>query len=206
MFQKLLEEKKPTRTFKVVNAVNKDGCPTKFKSGRYTGNPKSAAKKAFTRLCNLKNIKGKCTFYITVQETTRGSGKIVMDVDEEKNKKGRVVKKERTFMVDRVKLDQPLVMMAGTDSEFTRLYDTNAKFVERVPECKVKRTRTRGVMKKTSRRTKGKKVQKKKKSLKNNLNSNLANNNNYRNNNSNNSNNNKNKQNGGKRSKRRSRK
>ena len=65
----------------------------------------------FTRLCNLKNIKGKCTFYITVQETTRGSGKIVMDVDEEKNKKGRVVKKERTFMVDRVKLDQPLVMM-----------------------------------------------------------------------------------------------
>ena len=28
------------RTFKVVNAVNTDGCPTKFKPGRYTGNPR----------------------------------------------------------------------------------------------------------------------------------------------------------------------
>ena len=93
MFKKMFGGRKAPRTFKVVNAVNTDGCPTKFKSGRYTGNPRSAAQKAFTRLCNLKNVKGKCTFYVTVQETTRGSGKMEKNTDNEKGKKGRVVKK-----------------------------------------------------------------------------------------------------------------
>ena len=189
MFEKMFGGRKAPRTFKVVNAVNKDGCPTKFRQGRYTGNPRSAAQKAFTKLCNLKNVRGKCTFYVTVQETTRGSGKVSHDNDNNnKDKKGRVVKKEKSYMVERVKLAQPVVMFEGTDKEFKRLYATKAKAVARVPVCKVKRARTRGVMKKTSRRTNSRKAaaRKAKKTARGNkkdLNSNLANNNNYRNNN-----------------------
>ena len=47
MFKKLMGTKfkrsknSSVRTFKVVNAVNTDGCATKFKHGRYTGNPQS---------------------------------------------------------------------------------------------------------------------------------------------------------------------
>ena len=50
MFKKMLGGRKAQRTFKVTNVVNTDGCPTKFKAGRYTGNHMSAAKKAFTTL------------------------------------------------------------------------------------------------------------------------------------------------------------
>ena len=180
--------RKGPRTFKVVNAVNKDGCPTKFRSGRYTGNPKSAAKKAFTKLCNLKNVRGQCVLYVTVQETTRGSGKVDRNNNNNNNKdkKGKVVKKEKTYRVERYKLPEPVVMFAGTEDEFKRLYGT-AKSVDSVPACRVKRPRTRGVMKKTSRRVNKSKAKSKKVAKSNNksLNSNLANNNNYRNNNQN---------------------
>lgn len=200
MFKKLMGTKSKrsnnsnVRTFKVVDAVNTDGCATKFKHGRYTGNPQGAARKAFTRLCNLKNVKGKCTLYITMQETTQGSGKVEMNNDN--NKKGRVVKKQKSYLVERVKLKEPVVMFEGTDKEFKRLYATKSKAVKSIPACGKKRPRTRGVMKKTSRRAnsnraKSRRNMKRRASGKRNLNNNLNNNNKYRGN-----------QNGGKKSKR----
>ena len=60
MFRKMFGGRKAQRTFKVTNVVNTDGCPTKFKEGRYTGTHMSAAKKAFNSLCGHKQIKGKC--------------------------------------------------------------------------------------------------------------------------------------------------
>lgn len=152
------------RTFKVVNAVNTDGCPTKFKPGRYTGNPQSAANKSFTRLCNLKNVKGKCTLYVTVQETTQGSGKVATENDNNNGvKKGNVVKKQSSYMVERVKLAKPLVMFAGTDKEFKRLYATKSKSVSSIPKCNVNRPRTAGPMKSKSRRAERNEKNKKKK-------------------------------------------
>lgn len=152
------------RTFKVVNAVNTDGCPTKFKPGRYTGNPQSAANKAFTRLCNLKNVRGKCTLYVTVQETTQGSGKVATENDNNKGvKKGNVVKKQSSYMVERVKLAKPIVMFEGTDKEFKRLYATKSKSVDSIPKCNVNRARTAGPMKSKSRRAERNEKNKKKK-------------------------------------------
>ncbi len=183
MFKKLMGKKQndSLRTFKVVNAVNTDGCATKFKHGRYTGNPQSAANKAFTRLCNLKNIRGKCTLYITVQETTRGSGKVEKNNNNNNNnKKGLVVKKQFHYLVERVKLDKPLVMFEGTDKEFQRLYATKSKSVKSIPKCKVDRPRTKGRMKQISRRTNSKRKSKKKK-----VSGKKNNNNNNRNNNQN---------------------
>ena len=65
------------RTFTVVGAYNSKGCPTKFGSNtRYIGRtPSGAAKKAFTELCRVKSIRGVCTIYIKIRETTRGSHK-----------------------------------------------------------------------------------------------------------------------------------
>ena len=61
------------RSFSVTNVQNVDGCPTKFKPGRYLSvNPVGSAKKAFNGLCNVKNIKGKCTLVVTIRETTSG--------------------------------------------------------------------------------------------------------------------------------------
>ena len=94
---------KVLRSFKVVAVQNVSGCVTKFKAGRYTDTvPMSAAKKAFTRLCNLKKIKNKCTFIITIKDTTN-------DADT----KG----KEYTYKVDRIKLKNPVVRFEGEENE-----------------------------------------------------------------------------------------
>ena len=69
---------KEKRSFIVVDARRVDGCPTKFKvkgkSGRYFNNDaRSACKKAFASLCNIKRIRGQCALVITMKETTQGS-------------------------------------------------------------------------------------------------------------------------------------
>ena len=177
--------RKTQRTFKVTNVVNTDGCPTKFKPGRYTGNHMKAAKKAFNTLCGHKNIKGKCVFYVSVQETTQGSGKKVM-MDGDNGKKAMVVKKERHYKVERNKLKEPVVLFAGTDNEYKIMYESKAKAVDRLPPCTKNRKRTPGPMKKIARRTKNRKaaVRKMKSGKKQNkmLNNNLQMNNNYTNN------------------------
>ena len=64
------------RHFKVLHARRENGCATKHDAeGRYSGNPSGAASKAFTKLCARKKIRGVCTLYIIIQETTQGSKK-----------------------------------------------------------------------------------------------------------------------------------
>jgi len=66
------------RSFTVVDAARSDGCKTKFtikgSGGRYISKePEGAARKAFSRLCHRKRIRGQCAMIITVQEMTQGS-------------------------------------------------------------------------------------------------------------------------------------
>ena len=66
------------RSFTINNAYHVDGCPTKFSHKDYTGryisiSAQRAAKKAFAELCRVKDIRGQCTLYIEMRETTQGS-------------------------------------------------------------------------------------------------------------------------------------
>ena len=66
------------RHFTINNAYHVDGCPTKFFHKDYTGHynghtAKQAAEKALTQLCSLKGIRGQCTLFIEMRETTQGS-------------------------------------------------------------------------------------------------------------------------------------
>ena len=77
------QRKDGKRSFKVVSAKQagkkERGCKTKHHlnqktEARYVSNdPMSAAKKAFTTLCNRKKIKGACGMFVTVEEVSRGS-------------------------------------------------------------------------------------------------------------------------------------
>ena len=125
------------RSFTVVNATKHDGCLTKFKEGRYiSSSPFGAAKKAFTELCRVKNIKGVCTFIITVQETTEGSNK-----------------KKFSYKLNRKKLAKPIIRLKGTKNEFLIHYETTGKSVNSPGTCKKQRHKSSGVM---SKATKGK--------------------------------------------------
>ena len=66
------------RSFTIHNAAHVDGCPTKFSHKDYTGRynahtPDRAARKVLSNLCRLKRIRGQCTLYIELRETTQGS-------------------------------------------------------------------------------------------------------------------------------------
>ena len=66
------------RSFTINNAYHVDGCPTKFSHKDYTGrflkiSAQRAASEALSDLCRVKNIKGQCTLYIEMRETTQGS-------------------------------------------------------------------------------------------------------------------------------------
>ena len=66
------------RSFTINHAYHVDGCPTKFSNADYTGrykahSPQRAAEKALIHLCHVKRIRGQCTLYIEMRETTQGS-------------------------------------------------------------------------------------------------------------------------------------
>ena len=137
------------RSFKVIAVQNVSGCVTKFKAGRYTSsNPMSAAKKAFTRLCNLKKIKNKCTFIISIQDTTNDA-----------STKG----KEFTYKIDRLKLKKPIIRFEGEENEYKILYGVTAKKSKPIDKCVEGRKRTRGPMRKYSKRQNAIKARKQKK-------------------------------------------
>ena len=69
---------------------------------------------------------------------------------------------EFTYKIERSKLKKPLVMMEGTDSEYKIEYVTVAKSGN-VEMCKPGRARTRGPMRKKSRRAEKRKAELKKK-------------------------------------------
>lgn len=66
------------RSFTINNAYHVDGCPTKFSHKDYTGrfikiSAQRAASAALSELCRVKRIRGQCTLYIEMRETTQGS-------------------------------------------------------------------------------------------------------------------------------------
>jgi hypothetical protein len=99
--------KSGNRTFTINNAYHVDGCPTKFSHKDYTGrfhgrDAKQAAEKALSELCNLKGIRGQCTLYIEMRETTQGSKH-----------------KLYGYRVKRIKLKEP-VIVAGIPHNYKR--------------------------------------------------------------------------------------
>ena len=135
------------RNFKIVSVVNKDGCASKFNAdGRYkadkSGSPAAAAKKAFTELCRVKNIRGRCVFYVTIQETTQDSAK-----------------KEFNYKLTRNKLDKPLVIGEG-DAKRVIEYASTVKSMspeDVAKECKSVKKKSAGKL----RRKTAKKMSKK---------------------------------------------
>lgn len=133
------------RSFKIVDLVNKDGCKSKFNvDGRYTapasGGPVDAAKKAFNEHCRVKNIKGQCTFYVTIVETTQGSDD-----------------KKRSYMFKRMKLDEPETVNFN-GKPVTYEYKTVGAKVDKVPvKCLSKKAKSAGRMRrKTAKKSKSK--------------------------------------------------
>jgi hypothetical protein len=73
-----LKNNKGKRSFTINNAYHTDGCKTKFSHKDYTGrfikiSAQRAASAALTELCHAKRIRGQCTIYIEMRETTQGS-------------------------------------------------------------------------------------------------------------------------------------
>ena len=127
------------RSFAIVGVQKENGCDTKFNDdSRLVGaNPRSAAQKAFSRLCNLKRVKGKWTLIVTVEDTTRGY-----------SKKG----KKYTYKVDRRKLAKPIILQKGTNSEYKIKYAVSAKKASVRVNPKGKCGKTSGPMKRTTPR------------------------------------------------------
>ena len=110
------------RSFTINNAYHVDGCKTKFSHKDYTGRfiGKSAqrqAEKALTELCHAKGIRGQCTLYIEMRETTQGSKH-----------------KLYAYHAKRMKYPEPIVY---GDGKFKREYYNKAKSVH-IPTEKCK--------------------------------------------------------------------
>jgi hypothetical protein len=109
------------RSFTVVNATKRGACKTKFGTGGLykSRTPVAAAKKAFNELCRTKRIRGVCTLFITVRETTRDSKK-----------------KEYVYKLIRNKLKKP-ILLEGNNGTYSINYKSQAKSVSKTPNCKL---------------------------------------------------------------------
>ena len=125
------------RSFTVVDASKFGGCRTKFKAGKYVSKaPVGAARKAFTSFCRLKRIRGVCTLYVTLRETTKGSaGKLY------------------TYKLNRRRLKEPVIRFEGTPKEYVVEYTSVAQ-ASPVPKSCRKPGQTVGRMKSKTRGTK----------------------------------------------------
>tara|TARA_A100001015_G_C14420438_1_gene492677 strand:- start:38 stop:481 length:444 start_codon:yes stop_codon:yes gene_type:complete len=115
------------RRFTIENAYHSDGCETKFKNKGYSGvyvssNPSSAARKAFSQLCRVKRIHGRCTLIIAIRETTQGSSKKVF-----------------LYKLTRMKLKNPIELQGRVIN-----YETKCKSVSSVSKCAVGSRKTSG--------------------------------------------------------------
>jgi len=127
--------KKGDRSFTIDMAAHVDGCPTKFSRKDFTGRyisktPSGAASKALTQLCNVKDVRGQCTLFVKMRETTQGS-------------KG----KEFLYNVKREKLSEPVEIASGVTVE----YKNKVKSTKSMPSCK-KSHKSSGRMRKHSPR------------------------------------------------------
>lgn len=133
------------RSFTVINATKSGACKTKFGSGGLykSRTPVGAAKKAFNELCRTKRIRGVCTLYITVRETTRDSKK-----------------KEFVYKIKRNKLKNP-VLLEGNKGMYAIEYQSHAKAVNKASPCK-KPGQSRGRrLKRTAKRLNPRRLSKK---------------------------------------------
>ena len=145
--------KEGERSFTIEMAAHVDGCPTKFSrkdfSGRYISRtPSGAASKALTQLCNVKKIRGQCTLFLKMRETTQGSKK-----------------KDFLYNVKREKLSEPIEITKGVSVE----YKNRVKSVDSVPNCKKSHKSSGRMRKSRTRKTSPKTSSKKSKSLINKL-------------------------------------
>jgi hypothetical protein len=104
------------RSFTINHAYHVDGCPTKFSHADYTGRykahtPQRAAEKALIHLCHVKRIRGQCTLYIEMRETTQGSDHKIF-----------------AYKVKRIKYQTPKVV-----GDRTYYYGRHAVAIDRVP-------------------------------------------------------------------------
>jgi hypothetical protein len=96
------------RSFTLVSAAKRAGCTTKGLGGRFINKtPSEAARKAFSDLCRIKRIRGVCTLFVTIKDTTKG---------------GKKYGKLYTYKLQRQKLAKPMIMLEGTDREFVIEY------------------------------------------------------------------------------------
>lgn len=128
--------KSSERSFTIDMAAHVDGCPTKFSrkdfSGRYISRtPSGAASKALTQLCNVKKVRGQCTLFVKMRETTQGSKK-----------------KEFLYNVKREKLANP-VELSGRTLEYKNV----VKSRDSMPNCS-KSHKSSGRMRKQHTRSK----------------------------------------------------
>lgn len=134
------------RSFTIEFAAHVDGCPTKFSRGDYSGRyisrtPAGAAKKALTELCASKRIKGACTLFLKMRETTQGSAK-----------------KEFMYNAKRVKLPEPIEITEGVKV----YYQNKVISVDEsdMPKCKKSHKSSGRMMKHVSKAKKAKKSKK----------------------------------------------
>ena len=104
------------RSFTINRAYHVDGCPTKFSNADNTGRyeaftPQRAAEKALIHLCKVKRIRGQCTLYIEMRETTQGSEHKIF-----------------AYKVKRIRYATPKVV-----GDRTYYYSRHAVAVDRVP-------------------------------------------------------------------------
>jgi hypothetical protein len=109
------------RSFTINAAFHVDGCPTKFSRADYTGRyisatPERAAAKALRRLCHVKRIKGQCTLYIEIRETTQGTEHKVF-----------------AYHAKRIRLAKPIERKNPQGETYMIYYKPVVKSVERVP-------------------------------------------------------------------------
>lgn len=153
---------KGERSFTIESARNVHGCDTKFTRGDYSGRyiskgPGASAAKILTELCSSKRIKGQCTLYLAVRETTSGSAKKVFH-----------------YHAKRVKLDEPVEITKGVkvyyknqvisvDEHEKPKCKKSAKSSGRMMKHKAKKTKTPTKAKKGKKTKKAKKSKKSKK-------------------------------------------
>lgn len=125
------------RSFKVIMVGKHGGCKTKFREGKYVSRtPVQSARKAFSSLCRRKRVRGVCTLFVTVQETTQGSNKKLF-----------------SYKLNRYRLKVPVIRFEGTDKEYVNEFSVSSKSVN-VPEVCRRPGQTRGRMITKSRASK----------------------------------------------------
>jgi hypothetical protein len=137
------------RSFTLLGAAKSAMCRTKGVGGRFISKSAAgAAKKAFSDLCRTKRIRGVCTLYVNMKDTTAGA-----------RTKGKVY----SYKIVRQKLNPPLIRLEGTDKEYVIEYApkivASLKDMSPVPCGKdpvtAKTSQTRGRKKKrTAKKTK----------------------------------------------------